>query len=42
MQTSRGCNCMLVNMRAREISDGIRNHKIPADVSVPGGSGASC
>lgn len=38
----KGRNCMLVNMRARGISDGIRNHKIPADVSVPGGRGSSC
>lgn len=38
MQTSRGCNCTLVNMRERGISDGIRNHKISADVSVSGGS----
>lgn len=42
MQTSRGCDCMLVNTRAKGISDGIRNHKISADVSVPGGSGSSC
>lgn len=41
-QTSRGCDCMLVNMRARGISGGIRNHNIAADVSVPGGSGSSC
>lgn len=29
-----GCVCMLVNMRARGISDGIRNHKISADTRM--------
>lgn len=42
MQTSRGCDRMLVNMRARGISDGIRNHEIAADGSVPGGTGSGC
>lgn len=41
MQTSRGCDCLLVNMRARGISGGISNHNTAADVSVPGGSGSS-
>lgn len=30
----KGCVCMLVNMRARGISDGIRNHKISADMRM--------